>query len=302
MSPGAIAPATGVVVAVELVMLRLATRTAVHIPGLDTLQGPVAVLAEVGRLSYYLAVVLVALVLLIVVAGRGPRPELRIRAAAALALVAALAAGLGTSPPLVAAGFLTASLAAASAAPGRRPRVPPLVAVAALMVGAATTLVPVGDPATALPRVAALLRVAEVLAVTAALLSPLTVFGRQRIPPHPRSLVAAAATAGVVTAATVAAPSAVAILSLWAFGLPGSLPAVAYGVAAGAVALTVVEALRRGQVYTAWGWLLLTAGGVVLTSTYQSSLTVAGLVLLAGTVAEAGEPATSPVPPAVAVS
>lgn len=44
-------------VLVELLLLRTATRTLIHIPGIAGFESPVRAIAEVGRFAYYLAVV-----------------------------------------------------------------------------------------------------------------------------------------------------------------------------------------------------------------------------------------------------
>ncbi len=53
------------VAALELIILRLATRTAIHIPGISRIESPYRTTAEIGRLAYYVSVVLVVTVLVV---------------------------------------------------------------------------------------------------------------------------------------------------------------------------------------------------------------------------------------------
>ena len=48
---------------VELMILRVGTRTAIHIPGLEEIAGPYRVFAATGRLAFFAAVVLLAVLL-----------------------------------------------------------------------------------------------------------------------------------------------------------------------------------------------------------------------------------------------
>src|SRR5690606_648435 len=82
----------------ELLLLRIGTRTFVHIPGLDLLSGPLAIVAETGRLAYYLTVVLVM--------------------ALAGGSVAALVRGNTASPLLLTGGIVLVALSSCMAALG----------------------------------------------------------------------------------------------------------------------------------------------------------------------------------------
>jgi hypothetical protein len=70
------------------------------------------------------------------------------------------------------------------------------------------------------------------------------------------------------------------ILLLWNFGLPGALPAIAYGLALGAFACTMAVLWRGGDRLAVAALALLVAGGIGLHSTYQSALVVTGLAVL----------------------
>ena len=95
------------------------------------------------------------------------------------------------------------------------------------------------------------------------------------------SLVAGALLGGALLIGLTIASATVRILLLWNIGVPGALPSVAYGMIGFAVAITAVNALRRGQLSTVAGVTLVAAGGIGLHSTYQSGLAVVGLAVLA---------------------
>lgn len=68
---------------------------------------------------------------------------------------------------------------------------------------------------------------------------------------------------------------------LWNLGLAGYFHPVLYGLAAAAAAYVAYQAWRYGDHTTLVGIGLLIAGGIGLHSTWQSALTLAGIVLLA---------------------
>ena len=74
--------------------------------------------------------------------------------------------------------------------------------------------------------------------------------------------------------------STVRILLLWNEGLSGTMPAIAYAAAGGAICLTLMTLVRRGDQIVAAGFMLLVAGGLGLHNTYQTSLVAAGLSVI----------------------
>ena len=62
------------VLVAELITLRVASRTAVHIPGLDSFAVGFEVLSETGRLAFYAAVVLVAMLMMSLTVDARKRP------------------------------------------------------------------------------------------------------------------------------------------------------------------------------------------------------------------------------------
>lgn len=268
--------------AVELLLLRLFTRTAIHIPGIDQFAGPYTVLAETGRLAYYAATALLVMVL----------ASVALRALAARSLAGALAA-LGIGLFLVGAAAALAGsvndLALAAITLAAIAALVPFTATALGPRGAAGLLLFVGAFALAAAFRAiemagghapsALLPAAESLALLFALSAPLLFArgGRNR-----RLLILAASLGALVFLALLANAATVKILALWSFGLAGYFPAVVYGAAAAALLYAVLVAAHRGRWSVALGLALLVLGGIGLQSTYQSGLVVASLGLLAG--------------------
>lgn len=275
----------GVLVAaalVELVVLRTATRTLIHIPGLGRFEAPIRTVAETGRFAYYLAVVALVASLAVqgvralgagssrrVVAGAGALLFLGIAAAGRLGLLST--AAVGTSSLLV---------LVLVAATGRRglPMVPVGWFVLGSVAAGATVLGQQAGGGLTGGEVDALMLVAEVALVLAAVTAPLLLGAR----PGRTSILVGLGAAVVSLGAFTAGSSTLSILVLWNLGVPGWLPGVVYALAAGSLAATLWSALASGQGLTAAGLVLLAAGGIGTISTYQTGLVLAGLLLLGG--------------------
>ena len=270
---------------VEFVVLRLFTRTAIHLPGIEHVSGPYTVLAETGRLAYFMATLLLVLLL---VGWMVSQPRLR-TPAAALATTAVLAfllsAGLGRAGVLDQRTLALVSLAvvvalapwAARACGGGRAL--PLAFFAAAFVLSAAYAVGQTGGATAPGFLAdsTLLVVAEGMALAFALSTVLFVRGLDR-----RAATIGTLVGVVVLGSLLTNGAATKILALWSFGLAGYFPAVVYGAAAGTLTYTVIATVRLGTYPLAVGLLLLGLGGIGLQSTYQTGLVVAGLALITG--------------------
>ncbi len=263
----------------ELVLLRIGTRTLVHIPGADVRSGPLGWLAEVGRLAYYFSLVLVVSVAAAVLSrswarGRSGRPAM---VALALSGVASLLGVTGAVTPdavgwvnllallCVAAGFSRAGRAAF-----------PLVlwAAASWSAGLAVLLQGRGGGLTG-DMVAGLLVGGDGLAVAAALTMPLLLNRR----PSSGSVLLGVGVGAAVAALLAWLPSTTAILVLWAFGVTSALPPALYGFAAGAVVAAARGAYQEQRKTLAAAVLLVAVGGIGLISTYQTALVVTGLTL-----------------------
>jgi len=267
----------------ELIVLRLLTRTAVFIPGISERTDVVGAVGELGRLGYFVSLALLTTVLvsLAMLALQDRSQASRALAIALLAFGAfALAARLGWVPR-IAADLVTLSAVALLASLVRSRRRAVMVGIAAfslafVVAGAdavwrnASSRAAIGGDGGVLLQVSEWLVLGAGLAVIAA---------RRRSSGAAWAM--GALLGGVLLAGFIVAPATVRILLLWNVGLPGAMPAAAYGIVALAVGVTVVDAARRGQLATAAGVALLVAGGIGFQSTYQSGLVVAGLAALA---------------------
>jgi hypothetical protein len=270
----------------ELIILRIGTRTAIHIPGLEEFAGPYRLFAATGRLAYFTAAVL--LCVLLPYLARELYLEGQTHAAAGLSIFVVVA-GLGAlrvigndvmAPAIIA---IIASLALVVASRRRHG----LGLVIAMFVVAylahASYVVLQGSFGGELPSASRQLPLgAEWLAVLAAISSGPLVRRTLQLERRPsRRLMGVALAVGlVVTGAIVANPYTVHILMLWNFGLTGTLPAAVYGLATASLTVAVASSARCGQQRLALALTLLFLGGLGLTSTYQSGLIVAGLGLL----------------------
>lgn len=274
--------ALGVASAVELVILRLLTRTAVHIPALEHLQTPYEWLSDGGRYAYFVSIALMlpVLALLALRLGNGRRLAL-----AGVALF--ISAAVGSSFELIhravldVATITAVSLLAAGVVwhlPARRSAIPVLCFGFATVAGGVYVTMPalqdLGLPSS---QPVFLLNGLEYFALAFALSSPL-LLGRG---PDRASQWAGAVVALLGVAVFIGNGSTMRFLLLWNVGLAGLFPGVVYAVAAGALALTAVGFARSGSGLAAAGLLLLVTGGVGLQSTYQSGLVVAGMAAMA---------------------
>jgi hypothetical protein len=267
----------------ELAVLRTFTRTAIHIPALEAMAGPYEYVARAGRYAYFVSATLLILLLPVVAFAAWRTGRLPGRAAAVAVATFLVAAALalqdsdGAWPGLLTVGAVSLLAGAVAAAAGPRAA---LVAFAfALAFGASALYVVAQSPGEGLPAALSdtrLLSVAEWAGVAFALATPLLLSKR----PGRRSYAAAAAVAVVVFASLLAnGGSTTRILLLWNEGLSGTLPAVAYAAAAGALAVTVFGLARERQWRMAAGLCFILCGGIGLHSTYQGGLVVAGMAL-----------------------
>lgn len=274
-----LALATAVVAAVEMALLRVLTRTVIHIPGLDWFRSPYRIVTEAGRFALYLAAVL--LVVLMTLAAvrawdRGGRP---VTAVLLGFLVVAAGVRLGLVGETV-SGTATALLvlAAVVAPPGwSTARRLPLIAMAvAFAITAAVDILGSAAPGVRLPT-AGLIQAAEALALLGAAALALVA---------PRPAVRKAAIAGVVVAVLVAAAlmraeATTEILLLWNLGVAGYFHPLFYAVACGALTYAGVRSGLERDAAAVAGILLVLAGGIGLHSTLQSGELIMGLTLLA---------------------
>jgi hypothetical protein len=283
----------------ELLILRIGTRTAIHIPGIEEVAGPYRTVAAAGRLAFFVAVVMLAMLLVRVAHDLYRDGQTHAAVALFMFVVVAGLGGLRVVGNDVLAPTVTAIITSLSVAVLARQRLAVKVVVGLLVVAFLTSALhalPQGGFGGDLPRLA------ELLAVTAAISSgPLVRRGLgDAWFPVGRLAWASGIVGLVVTSAIIASPSTVHILMLWNFGLTGGLPAIAYGLAAASAVVAVGSSVRRGQPLLALALTLVFLGGVGLASTYRSGLVVAGLGLLGLT--EASQPDAGSPPPEPALS
>ena len=263
----------------ELLLLRLLTRSVVHIPGLGTVDGPFAVLAETGRLAFQVASLLLILLLVVLAArfvSRSHWPQAA--ASAGLILFAAVAAAAfadvisGLQLGALSLAAIALIVPAALSAVGWRGAASTLAFTAAFLLTAGFALAPQAGwrpPAETLVA-------GEALALGFAITSPLLVR-----PTRDRFTIAAAAlTAVIVLALLLGNAATTKNLALWSVGLAGYFPSVAYAAAAGALAYAIVGGLRGRSSLIALGVSLIALGGIGFHSTYQTGLVVLGLAVI----------------------
>ncbi len=281
-----------VLVLAELFLLRIATRTLIHIPGLGRFETPIRVLAEAGRLAYYAAVVFLVAVLVSMAYVRFKSRDPRSRLAGSAAVWFLLVAGtgrLGVISLSVVGWSLSAALIVAVLANWRGRRSAPLALFTLGVVSAGWSVVGQGTGGGLTGRqVDTLLIIAEVALVLAGLTAPLLL----KEPPTRRALLIGLGATVVTTAMLWAGASTVWILGLWTLGVPGWLPGIVYALAFGGLVTTWWSAFGGGQWNIGVGLVLLTAGGVGAISTYQSGLVLVGVLLVSEVVAQ-----TRSVPP-----
>lgn len=264
----------------EFLLLRLFTRTAIHIPGIQELTTAYTLLAEIGRLGYFAATILLAALLFTL----GPTIA-RTRswaggiAAAGLAfygVVAALAAAAAIDDTPLAICSLLAVLSITPWAAQHLPRagVIPIALYAAAFSLAA--LFAIGQStADSVLRDSDLLLIAEASALGFAALAPLLIPGRDRL------AIALALLVGLVaTGLLIGNESTSKVLALWSVGLAGYFPALVYGVAAAGATYAAITSWRAGRPLLAVGLVLVLLAGVGLHSTYQTGLAVVGLAFI----------------------
>lgn len=264
----------------ELFLLRIGTRTLIHIPGLGRFETPISLLAEIGRLAYYAAVVfLVAVLISIAYSGfkiRNPRSMLAGSTAVGFLLVAG-AGRFGFISPSVVGWCLTAVLTVAVITVWAGWRSVPLALFAVGVVSASWSALGQGAGGGLTGRqVDILLVVAELAVVSAGLTAPFLLKER----PGRRALLIGLGAAALATAILSVGASTVWILGLWTLGVPGWLPGIVYALAFGGLATTWWSAFDSGQWNVGVGVLLMTAGGVGTISTYQSGLVLAGVLIV----------------------
>lgn len=271
----------------ELVLLRTGTRTLVNIPGLGRFEVSIGILGEMGRLAYYLAVVLLVTTLIYLghLLWTGGSGLWRLRGALTWSFVAAALAGrLGLAPVGAVAWFsLAVVVAVAVSTFGGIRSLPVGLFIASSVVASWSVLGQGAGGGLSGTTVDVAVVIAEALLILAGVTTPLMLRGRVAAP----ALIAGAGAFVLIATGFSVGGSTLSILTLWNLGVPGWFSPVAYGLAFAGLTATLWSALRGREVFTAVAVVLLVAGGVGAISTYQTGLVLAAVLL----VGMAGEPA-----------
>ena len=272
--------------ATELVVLRIATRTAIHVPGVQQFTGPYSVLAGTGRFAFRVAVLLLVATLPVTALFLVRRGRAGTVAATGVVmfLIAAGAALAGIDPLAVGLVSLVAAVLAAVGATADRPTAARVVigflVAAVLAFGLPTHVQLAGQGGLGTLSFRPLLALGELLGLAFLVTTPLLVPAQDRRFRGLPEILLTAGVAAVVLAAVLGNPATAKVLLLWNFGLAGYYPAVLYAAGTGALTFTLLRLLRTGDSSAALGLVLLVCGAVGLHSTYQSGLVLAGLAVL----------------------
>ena len=269
--------------AAELLVLRLFTRTAVHVPGLSAFATPYAVVAGIGRFAYYAAALLLIATLCVLAwdaAWRRTRRGIAVAAALLLFLGASALARADLAQDglleLVTVGAVAIIAVSGITSPAKRYADMPRRGSVTLFAGAflAASLYGIAQGDGSAP--AWLLPLSELLFLVWCLGALLLT---------PRRIDRVAAAGGIAVAASVlgalaASEGTVKVLLLWNFGVAGLFPAWSYALAFGVFVYALVAVLRAGRSDAGIALALLVIGGVGLNSTYQTGMVLLGLTLL----------------------
>jgi len=271
--------------AAELLVLRLFTRTIIHIPGAQSVSPVWSVIATSGRFAYYLASVLLVATLVLLLRELARRTSQRAMVGAATVTIfvaAGASARTGVVSDLwlalvVSTSVLVLAFFAREAFGGIGWLGIVLFAGGFTLSSLHTVLQSSAFSDLRRPgSTTGLLGAGEALALAGALLAPALLRGR-----HDRRAALVGIGAALSTFLMLLANTATTkILLLWNFGLAGYFPTVVYAAAFGALVYTVVALARAGDRERALALALLVIGGIGLHSTYQGGLVVAGLALL----------------------
>lgn len=273
--------------AIELLILRTFTRTAIHIPGIETLREPYEVLSLGGRYAYYVSVAILMVALPGIAWQLWQRGTplwrgiaLSVAAFAALSALAAFGISDRLALDVTAVGAVATVTIAGAALARRWTFAAPagLFAAAFVLSSAHTVAQTAAQKGMGAAETGWALTTAEVIGAGFALATPL--FMHRTVGRIPAIL--GISVAVVTWIAFLGNGGATArFLLLWNEGLSGVLPSVVYAVAAGCLAATLAACLHARNIAGAAGLVLLVTGGIGLHSTYQSALALSGLVVLA---------------------
>jgi hypothetical protein len=274
---------TAAALLIELVALRLLTRTAIHIPGLEQVEIGYRLVSEVGRLAFGAGAVLVVCLIVVAAIDAGVRGGRGLTLALSVFLAAAALAAVGVIGDIA---LSIATVLVVAAVPFVcRPRgstrrswalISPTLFVVAFVVAALPTIAGEMILGLGVP-VLGMWQAGEALAIIAGIALVARVPG----PLLWRSALLASLVGGLVLAGLVAQPSTVEILMLWNLGLSAYFHPLLYAAGIAGVVYAAHGAWNLGDRSVAIGVALVVAGGIGLHSTIQSAAFLMGVVILA---------------------
>jgi hypothetical protein len=269
-------------VVIELITLRVFTRTAIHIPGLERVEIGYRLVSELGRIAFNAAIVLVV-ALALVVATKGAangRVWLASVLFTFLAFVAMAAMGV-VSEAVVDLVTVIAIVAVPIACLDQRPKrwlrtwLSALLFVVAFALAGLPSILGEMTPGLGIPTTW-LWRAAEAVVVVAGV----TLLTRTSGPVAWRSISVGLVAGGVALASLVAQPAATETLMLWNLGLAGYFHPGIYAAAIACVAYAAHRGWTVRDRSVAVAVAFLVAGGIGLHSTIQSAAFLMGIVIL----------------------
>lgn len=276
--------ALGAAAAIELLLLRIFTRTAIHIPALQALAGPYEAFSLAARYAYFVALVLLMLALPLAGIALWRENDLPARSAACAiaAFGAAATIARATAGPQLLADAVTvgavAGIATAAAARTERRLGFALMGFAAafIMTGSHTLLQTASGTGGPSYDGRLFLDGGELAAVAFALAAPWAL----RVHPGRRVIVAASGVSLLTFALLLRGEATTKVLLLWNEGVAGTYPSVVYALAAGTVVATLLGLYSRQTRLQGVGFALLMIGGFGLHSTYQTGLVITGMAVI----------------------
>lgn len=263
----------------ELVLLRTGSRTLIHIPGLGRFDVSIGILAEAGRLAYYVAAVLLVTSLGYLAVWLLRTSGFRSRAAGVLLALFVIVAAGGRLELITVAAVGWCSMIGVATLAGVAwigVRSVPLVLFAGSWTVASWSILGQGSGGgLGLASVDTSVILAESLLILAGVTAPLLLRGEVSRP----GLLAGFVAFLLVAAGFSLGGSTASILTLWNLGVPGWFSPTAFGLAFAGLITTVWSALAGGERMTAISIALLVAGGVGTISTYQTGLVFAAITV-----------------------
>jgi len=268
---------------IELVALRLLTRTAIHIPGLERVEIGYRIVSEVGRLAFGAGVVLIVSLIVAAAIDAGVRDRrgtaLVLSAFLTVATLAAVGA-VGDIALSIATTLAVAAVPIVCAPRGSKrqslARISPTLFAAAFVVAALPTIAREVVPDLSVP-VIGMWQAAEALAIIAGI----ALVARAPGPLKRNSALLGSAAGILVLASLISQPSTVEILMLWNIGLAGYFHPLIYSAGTACVVYAAHGAWTLGDRSVAIGAALVVAGGIGLHSAIQSAAFLMGVVILA---------------------